>query len=277
MTSAALDILDSTDSVILREKRDMDALATSTPRNSMTDKMLISEDVSHVERKSAMDSLNTSEDSHTSEISFSIAPITSKPVSKVNDKDSHSHTQKTQTQSSARTVSAKGVVDSQSLVQNTVTQSEKDIASPRVKLDNSMEVSDLNSSLDSQDIHSADSESLRLNFGPKRENKEWYKKDFYITNTPVLQRKSSESSDKEELSPWVEELSPRVEKQRAHTEEKVRMPILLDTLKHIRKKQQTLYCLRGYGSTPNLLLKHIELPTKNTNTKSLNMTMSEYV
>ena len=168
----------------------MDALATSTPRTSVTDKMLISDDMSQVENKA--DSLNTSADSHTSEISFSFTPVTSKPVSKVVDKDSHSDMQKSETQST------------------------KDIACPTVKLDNSMEVSDLNNSLNSQDTHTADSESLKLNFGPKRENKEWYKKDFYITNTPILQRrKSSESSDKEE--------SPRAEKQRAHTEEKVRI------------------------------------------------------
>ena len=210
VTSSALDILDSADSVILREKNNMDALATSTPRSSVSEKLLISEDVSNVEEKLTQDTLNTSADSHTSEISFNFAPVTSKPVSKVLDKDSNSHVLKTETQSSrklqAQTVSPKITV-------NSTTDISQQETSPDVK---TTAKSDLNNVVNSQNDQSSDSESLFLNFGPKRENKEWYERDFYITNTPKLERrKSSESSDKDE--------SPRTEKQRAHTEEKVRI------------------------------------------------------
>ena len=202
-TSAALDILDSTDSVILREKK-MDALATSTPRSSVTEKILTSEDIYHEEQESELDTLNKSDESHTSELSFSFTPVSSKPVSK----DGDSHRQKSETQSNkhlqSQTVSTK-------ITPKVSTAETKRKTSPDVIENGKSQRTDLNSLQNSQD---SDSESLFLNFGPKRENKEWYAKDFFITNTPQMQRrKSSESSDKED--------SPRAEKQRAHTEEKV--------------------------------------------------------
>ena len=202
-----MDILDSTDSVIMREKK-MDALATSTPRSSVTEKILTTEDVSHVEHESELDTLNKSDDSHTSELSFSFTPVSSKSVSKVLDKDGDSFQQKTETQSTkklqSQTVSPK-------ITLNDSTSEAKHKTSPDVIENEKSHRKDLNSLQNSQD---SEEESLFLNFGPKRENKEWYAKDFYITNTPQMQRrKSSESSDKED--------SPRTEKQRARTEEKV--------------------------------------------------------
>ena len=205
-TSAAMDILDSTDSVILREKK-MDALATSTPRSSVTEKILHTEDVSNVGHESELDTLNKSDESHTSELSFSFTPVSSKPVSKILDKDGDSYRHKTETQS---TKNLQSQTVSPEITQNDSTAETKHKTSPDVKGNDNSQRKDLNGLQNSQD---SDSESLFLNFGPKRENKEWYAKDFYITNTPQMQRKSSESSDKED--------SPRTEKQRARTEEKV--------------------------------------------------------
>lgn len=213
MTESTLDYLNGADSVIMREKRS-GAMATSTPRSSDTERVFnpdsdnshIACDTSDVTMDTALD---TSDDSHKSEIVFKLNPMTINIGSAKNTKPVVKTGRRSFSRSSSNEdekVSKNQVESQNNETLHTDRQSSSDTSQTTYSPNVSMETSDLNTSHPSIDSNS--SEPLRVNLGPKRENKEPYHRDFYITDTPKLARKTPPHS-------------PRDEKQTSHTEEKV--------------------------------------------------------
>ena len=209
VTSTALDYTDTTNSFITQEKN-IGAIATSTPRNSESERVFNPDaDSSNLVCDSDVGTEtvhDTSEDSHKSEVSFSLTPLSSN-VTPTNEKPKNIMPSQNDTVSKDSSVSSKKLDKSKS---DTVPESQ--VKKGRLSedpYDSQVKTSVADTSVKpNESIRKATNDPIKVNLGPKRESKEWYQKDFYITNTPLMQRKSPESS-------------PREEKERAHTEEKV--------------------------------------------------------
>ncbi|KAL4217154.1 hypothetical protein ACF0H5_023608 [Mactra antiquata] len=225
MTESTLDYLNGADSVIMRGKGS-GAMATSTPRSSDTERVFNPDsdnshfvcDTSDVTMETPLD---TSDDSHKSEIVFKLNPMT---VNLDSAKDAKPRV-KTGRRSYSRSSSneedraSKNQTESQNKDKPSSSDTSQTTYSPNV----SMETSDLNTSHHSLDSNS--SEPIRVNLGPKRENKEPYQRDFYIVDTPQLPRKTPPTS-------------PRDVKQTAHTEEKIYLAT--SAVSHLDNKVQSL-------------------------------------
>lgn len=183
-------------------------IATSTPRNSDTERVFnpdsdgshIACDTSDVTMETTQD---TSEDSHKSEVSFTITPMT---INMGRTKDAKPKVGRQTYSRSSSSEDASVARDNKESQHNDTSHTDGHSSSDASHVTNSpnisMDTTDLNTS------HDSSGERLRVNLGPKRENKEPYKRDFYVTDTPVMQRKTPETS-------------PREEKKQARTEEKV--------------------------------------------------------
>ena len=193
----------------MREKGIGD-VATSTPRNSDTERVFNPDsDTSHIVCDTSDVAMETShdasDDSHKSEIVFSLNPMTMN-MSGLRDSKHKVHSgRRTLSRSSSNEDSSVASGNKESQPNDTLRtdrQSSSDYSNVTHSPDVSMDTTDLNVS------HDSSSERLTVNLGPKRENKDPYRRDFYVNDTPMMQRKTKDQS-------------PREEKQRAHTEEKV--------------------------------------------------------
>jgi hypothetical protein len=205
-TKSTLDYLNSTEAYVMREKGIGD-VATSTPRNSDTERVFNPDsDASHIVCDTSDVTVETShdasDDSHKSEVVFNLNPMTINMGGLKDSKNKVQSGRRTLSRSSSNedSVVAKDNNESQhSDTLHTNRQNSSDNSSHVTHSpDVTMDTSDLNVS------HDSSGEKLTVNLGPKRENKDPYRRDFYVTDTPMMQRKS-----------------PREEKQRARTEEKV--------------------------------------------------------
>ncbi|XP_060597174.1 uncharacterized protein LOC132751058 isoform X2 [Ruditapes philippinarum] len=222
-TKSTLDYLNSTEAYVMREKGIGD-VATSTPRNSDTERVFNPDsDASHIVCDTSDVTVETSQDasddSHKSEVVFNLNPMT---INMGGLKDSKNRVQsgrRTLSRSSSNEDSAVAKDNNESQRSDTLhtdRQNSSDTSSHVTHSpDVTMDTSDLNVS------HDGSSEKLTVNLGPKRENKDPYRRDFYVTDTPMMQRKS-----------------PIEEKQRARTEEKIYLAA--NTVTNLENKVQSL-------------------------------------
>ncbi|XP_052812701.1 muscle M-line assembly protein unc-89-like isoform X2 [Mya arenaria] len=189
--------------VIMREKPS-DIMATSTPRNSDTERVFNPDsDTSHITCDHSDVPLETghdaSNDSHKSEMSFNLNPMNINMGASAKDKTSSSRPKTGRSRSS----STEDDADYESRYRfHTRTHSNDgshSAQSPNV----SMDTTDAhNHSLDTSD------EPLVVNLGPKRENKDRYRKDFYVTDTPLMSRKTPPTSPRDLTPTSPQTLTP---------------------------------------------------------------------
>ncbi|XP_053386168.1 titin homolog isoform X2 [Mercenaria mercenaria] len=225
-TKSTLDYLNNTDAYVMREKG-VDDVATSTPRNSDTERVFNPDsDASHIVCDTSdvtmETSQDTSNDSQKSEILFNLNPMTINMGNTRDVKQKVKSGRRTYSRSSSNedTSVAKDNKESQ---HNDTLQTDKHTVSDTSCVTHSPDVS-----MDATDLnitHDSSGDILTVNLGPKRENKQRYQRDFYIIDTPIMQRKASE-------------LSPREETQRAHTEEKIYLAA--STVTHLENKVMSL-------------------------------------
>ena len=193
------------------------AMTTSTPRTSDTERVFNPDSDS-----SQIVGDSDKEDSHKSEFNFSLTPMSINLGSSSKGKDSGPK---------PITGTRRLFSDSSLTEDSTVTEDKKEKDTHNSSLQSqvssqttyspneSIEIAGVTSDHTSTDS----SETLVVNLGPKHENKEPYRKDFYVNDTPKMQRRTPPTSPRVITQPMSPPLSPRDVKQeqdRAHTEEK---------------------------------------------------------
>ncbi|XP_052259685.1 uncharacterized protein LOC127864044 isoform X4 [Dreissena polymorpha] len=207
------EVQSAADASIVRRRKPADVMTTSTPRNSETERVFqVDSDTSNIPCDNSMVAIETSHDgdnqSYKSEISLN--PMTTNMSASAKNGDSSA---KPLTRS---VLTARGYSQSDDMDVNsrtlTATDRQNSTDSDRTSSMNvSFERNELSSSL-----NSSSSECLVVNLGPKSENLEPYRKDFYINSPPTSPRgvtPSSRESTSRESTPLT---SPR-----SRTEEKI--------------------------------------------------------
>jgi len=207
---------------VAKDNNDECAIATSTPRNSDTEHAF-NPDHSEVARATQHDN---SEDSHKSEISFNLNPmnLNMDSSSAAQFKNSNRSLSRSSSQEEEADLEFKYRSFTRGYRQNS-TESKSPIRSPNTSLD----MSDIaNHSFDTQS-----DEPMVVNLGPKKENKERYRKDFYVSDTPKVSRKTPPTSPRDVSATSPRTLTPSSPREESHYPIREETPVQVHTEKKV--------------------------------------------